>query len=545
MLISKDLYTSKVVTPLSLTAVPLQPIGTLTATYEARRYQDVRNLTDKFAYLLTGTFRVIIPNATYNKDGTVDYYSAGTQGRICFDNYPAILVNNVQVTYQSATTLKQSAELLQYSPRTINSSVQSAVSNGNGDIASTSHQHTTGSSTSQSNTYGASASLGFIGDIFNGGVSADYNRTSGSSHSRSSSIGSDLGSSTHRSDSDSMSVKDWCCNAYIDVNNTIPTWVWGQEYPWNVLQFNYSNVKTVSAASKIVLPEFVIPLLCDSTQPLPPSQLSQFGIDFTMKAMWIIEPSGSTEATMTQDLQYFTATHSYVAGNEDTAATVSAYISAATTFSINPHTIDLCVLGLDPILAPGGAGKASAVVGFLPHKFFIKPVPATAEAEPVSFKILSNNNNLLIADTTPYSLDSLTAQDAGAGFQAAETSLSVTFTEHCTVLQLSMNFKVSDTTNDYTLYMKHWKSGSKGVKLQFWINGNLQPSLMKYVVSLEAEGGESNLLSIALRNLDYGSVDFHDYLQMGLNTIQVNITPLDTDYANSGYQIRAISVERS
>ena len=66
--------------------------------------------------------------------------------------------------------------------------------------------------------------------------------------------------------------------------------------------------------------------------------------------------------------------------------------------------------------------------------------------------------------------------------------------------------------------------------------------IVKYVDALEAEGGENNLLSIALRNQGYGTVDYHDYLQLGMNKFQITITPMGKD---CGYQIRAISIEKS
>ncbi len=455
--------------------------------------------------------------------------------------------NMAEVTYQGTSGQSQNAELLNYSPKTINSSVHTSISDGSGVISSTSHQHTSGSSTSQSNTYGASVSVGFMGDMLTGGASGNYSHTSESSHSNSVSSGKESGDSSNSSDSDAMSVKDWACNAYIDVNNTTPTWVWGQEYPWNVLQYVNTGNNTAPDTQPIILPAFLTPLLCDETQALPPSQLSQFGIDFTMKSAWLVEPAGSSEVTIKQTIEYYMASHSYVAGSgsgtKEIPPSVTAYISVPAKPSVDDQTIDLCLLGLDPIISPTGRGRSSAIIGFLPHRFFIAPVQATASAKPVNFKTLSSTNNLLISDTTQYG--SLTANDAGAGFSASDASLSAQFTENCKTLQLTVNFKIADVINDYTLYMKHWKSGSKGVVLNIIINGYTDNALTKYVDSSEAEGGESNLLSIALRDLDFGSIDYHDYLKLGLNTIVVNITPIDGDVANGGYQVRAISVEKS
>ena len=543
MLISNDLYTQKIITRL-LGPSPSShyPLGTLVATYEVRRYENVRNLSDKFSYVLTATFRAIIPNVQYSNN-VAQYYTAGAQANTTFDNYPAILINTISVTYPGAVGKPLNAELLEYSPKTINTAVQSATSHGQGDSAAVTHQHSSGSSTSQSNTYGASVSLGFFGNALTGGVSADYSHASGSSYSKSHSSAATLGGSSNLSDSQSFAVKDWGCNAYVDVSNTTPTWVWGQEYPWNVLLYNYTNENNPQATSVITLPQFVNALLVDKTQALPPSQLSQFGIDFSMKAMWIIEPTVSSEVTIAQNMQYYTANHSFIDGGQ-TPPVGSASINAAIAFAIAPITLDLCLLGLDPVAKLGAsATSASGIIGFLPQKFFIAPAALTASAPAIPFKILATTNNLLISDTTTYPAPS--TQDACAGFAARDTGLTASFTLHCQTLQLSIQFKVADPDNHYTLYLKHWKNASKGVKLDFVINGHSKSSLIKYVDSREAEGGENNLLSITLRNLDFSSVDFHDYLQLGLNTIDMIITPIDSDFAASGYQIRAISVERS
>lgn len=151
----------------------------------------------------------------------------------------------------------------------------------------------------------------------------------------------------------------------------------------------------------------------------------------------------------------------------------------------------------------------------------------------------------MIEDTTVY--PTLTNADIGAGFSPSETALTAKFAQNCTSLQMTANFKISDTTSEYTLFMKHWKTGATGVMLTLTINGDTANAITKYVDALEAEGGEENMLSIVLRNTDYGSVDYHDFLQLGLNTIDITITPIGgaASYANCGYQIRAISIERT
>ena len=112
---------------------------------------------------------------------------------------------------------------------------------------------------------------------------------------------------------------------------------------------------------------------------------------------------------------------------------------------------------------------------------------------------------------------------------------------------MTLSFKISDTVNDYSLNMKHWKTKEIGIILTFIINGDLNNPIVKLVDSLEAEGGESNLLTISLRNTNFGTIDYHDYLQMGLNTVEINIKPMKMSAnlkQHCGYQIRAISIEK-
>lgn len=521
MINPKDLYTFHTVQPLvyknTTTGIPTT-VGTTVTRYEIRRYRDVRNLADSFAYQILCTQRIVIPNATP--------YTPGEANITLFANYPAVVTN--QITLEGA----QAPELVDYSPRTLNSSVVTSVSSSSGLGTSATMQHTSGSSTSQSNSFGASAQVGFFGDVLTGGVSVDASHSWGSGHSKSVSAGNETGSSRQEGSNDSMTVKDWACYTALDANDSSPTWVWGQEYPWNVIQIRNTN-----STDNVVLPEYVKTLLTDGTQVFPPSQLSQFGIDFTMKAVWVVK--GADSLTVTHSIDYLTATHQL------NGSTVNASLNAPQTFTVTHAALDLCTYGLDPLRHGGGA--QAAIVGFIPRQFHVRPVPAAVSGRqvtaPTPFKILAPANNLLIEDTTDYS--GLAATDAGAGFAPSETALTATFTPHCTSMTMALRFKVIDTEHSYRLYLKHWKTGATGVMLTIVINGDTDHSIVKYVVAFEAEGGENNLLSISLRNLDYGSVDFHDYLQLGLNTIDITLAPAGGGSADCGYQVRAISIERS
>jgi hypothetical protein len=200
-------------------------------------------------------------------------------------------------------------------------------------------------------------------------------------------------------------------------------------------------------------------------------------------------------------------------------------------------------------------------LGFLvPRQFFVSPVPAAKSEkgvkEPTPFIIISSSNNLLIKDETNYDGKNreihLSNDDDGAGFSASETALTATFTPNCKKLKLELYFKITDTVNDYRLFIKHWKTqpiGTKtdpkvGIQLHIIINDDHDNRIIKQINTLEAEGGENNLLSISMRDLSYGSVDYHDYLNLGLNKIEITMTPTASDPRACGYQIRAISIER-
>jgi len=525
MLNAKDLYSYYQVASLGpKTATGANPptsnLGFTVITYQVQRYRDVRNLSDTFSYIVTCTQRIVIPNTnTYTPQASNTHPPA-------FLGYPAVVVNNV------AATGLQLQELVAYAPRTLNTSIATSVSGSAGQSTSATMQHTSGSTTSQSNSFSASAALGFFGDSPSGDLSGSYGRTWGTERSRSVAKGSDTASDQQTGTSDSMSVKDWACNTTLGSDLSL-TWVWGQEYPWDVVRYN-----SLSGA----LPDFIAQLLCDTTDSktpllLPPSQLSQFGIDFTMKASWSVQPTSSTSWFIGFDhsITYCTATHQLTAANS-----LDAFLNAASDFLISvPATLDICLYGLDPI-TEGAAGVA--IIGFVPRQFLVLPAPATSSASPTPFRIISTSNTLLIDDTTDYT--NLPAGNTGAGFTPSLTSLSATFTQNCTALTLRLSFKVTDTTNAYRLLLKHWINGSVPVLMTITVNEDTSTSMVKLITTPEGEGGEDNLLSISLRDLSYGSVNYHDYLNLGFNVIDITLAPATSDYSNCGYQIRAASVEK-
>jgi hypothetical protein len=495
--------------------------------YQITRRQDLCNLLNTFSYLVQCTQRIVIPNQTP--------YEPGGQNVTGFSNYPAFVSCSISLNFPGSNSAI--GELLSYAPRTINSSVVTAGSNNNEQGSSSSNQIATGSSTSQTNSFGVSLSLGDFGDIPTGGVSFDYGHTWGSENSRSTSKGNDSTTGSQRSHTDSMSVKDWACYTSLDQSNSSITWNWAQEFPWDIIKFRNN-----AGAENITLPNYVENLLTDGTQAFPPSQLSQFGIDFVMKATWIVE--GNTQITANHVFDYFTATHNLDTGtNNDNY--IWANIDNMESLPFPGFEIDLCLYGLDPILNFGP--DRNAIVGFVSRNFMQPAAPVSQEndviAGPSKFLIVSSANNLMIQDITAYS-GNLTSSDVGAGFTATATELTAMLTPNCTSLEMQIFFKIIDVEENYRLYLKHWKTGTTGVLLTITINGDSTNTICRYVDALEAEGGDDNLSVVSLRNLSFGSVDYHDYLQLGVNQITIALTPIGGNPVDCGYQIRAVSIER-
>lgn len=517
-------------------------IGTLTCEYQVTHYDDIQlngsasaQKKSTIKFLLHCTQKINI----FNSDG-MNLSPSKNLGS--YNNYP-VLINCLADLITDTDT---SFELLDYSPQTVNTKVQSSGVNGTtaGQTSGFSSSSTVGSSTSQTNSYGATVSTE--------SASVNYEHSSTKTEESSQTTGHETSNSrsADASTSATMSVKDWGAYALVNAATKNPSWSFGQEYPWDCIECRRTDGTTNpnnSNQSLIILPSAMSTRLYDGVSLYPPSQLSMFGFNFIMKATWLVTVNdGDTgDVTIEHTLNFFTGSHGL---SPDSAPTINSIVSAY--MDQNPTilttsdpaglstTLNLPMMAIDPL----GTRKVNAIVGFIPNKFFTPPVAATASVAAIPFSIISTANNLLILDTTQYSAPS--AADAGAGFVATETALSGNFTTNCTSLQITIFAKVVDTVDDYVLFIKHWKASSGGVVLTLVINGDTANPIKKYVDEIMTEGGGKNLLSIALRNQDYASIDYHDYLQLGLNSIQVTIEPINAaDFADSTYQIRAISIE--
>ncbi len=536
-------------------AAPANQIGYLVADYQVANYEDVQanhagswQQTDLKRFILHCTQQVVLFNpsiqalSVFNSD-------------FPYENYPAMLN-----TFLEAGPAKGvdgfTVQVLDYSPKTVNSKVQNSGSTGiaQGTSQSSSVSTTVGSSTSETNSYGTSVTLGAsgIGDLFSpsASVTASYDHSSTSSTDQSASQGSDnsVNRNSDSSDSASMSIKDWGSYAFVNPYNQNPSWIFGQEYPWDVIMCRESNGTTnpntsnpgASGQVGLILPQDMVNRLYDPQAKClyPPSQLSMFGLNFIMKTAWLIsiDPSQAGEVSdikITHNINYFSASHS-VSGDtpevylDKTATVLQSDDQAQNNNIVSNLNLDVMALGVL------GQPNKPAIIGFASNKFDILP-----SANP--FRIISSANTLLVEDSTSY-----VSYPPAAPFSVVNSALTATFTSTASSpLSVSAYFKVVDTINDYKLYLKHWISSGNGIVLTITINGDTENPITKYVTASEAEGGESNLLAISLRNQDFSSIDYHDYLQLGLNCVEITIAPNGTVTDNCVYQVRAMSVEKA
>jgi hypothetical protein len=492
MLKLRDLYTLLI--PAEITSSGT-PVGQAMLQYEVHRYIDTKNLKAANAYLVTCTQRLIVPNAAA--------YALSTTAVQSYSHYPALLIANITVNDPDDQVL-----LVDYFPRTLNTSVNTASNSTAGTNTTASQQYTSGSSTAQTNSFGTSYSLGFFGDAPTGGVSSDFSASASAEQSSATSSGTAVDTSNQQSSSSAMSVKDWGSYAQLSPASSNLTWIWGQEYPWNVIQFNAPN----ATKSAVLLPDFVQQRLLDTSDAdnpvlYPPSELSLLGVDFVSKATWLITPppanAGSDTISFTHNLTLGYATHG-MTGNQ-----VTASLDAVNAAAIQSGTIDLPLYGLDPL-----SGAGPAVIGFVPDQFVVAP---TSSGSP--FAIAADANDLLARGT---GFTSVMATDFSAG-----------------AVQLTVYFKVIEPNTDISLSLKNWLEGTVPCKLTIAVNG--QTPLVRYVDAPETSGGSDNITVVTLRYKDYTSVNYCDYLQMGLNQVSITIAPTASTPATS-YQLLAVAV---
>lgn len=505
----RDLYTWFQVVPL----VPgggdkpsaEQRRGSLLIEYSVRRFVDVRNLSVRHGYHVTCTQRIIVANDATEDFGahTVEHY-----------DYPVMVVSGIR-PYGL-----QEIYLVDYTPKTLNSAVTSNRTDSVGNNTQTSSQHTTGSSTSTTNSYETSASVGTFGDLPTLGVSRGHGESTTTETSTSDTTGHTSGSDTVRALSDTMSIKDWGSYASVDAALHSVKWFWGQQHPWDV--FTYHNA---GADGGIVLPPEIHELLYDrnENQVYPPSQLSTFGINFVSRASWVCQqPVGQPEGKLA-----FSHTVVMLTGHHGLTApeTFRVQLTLDDVSEWTSPDLDLAQLALDPVPIIGHPDQAT--VGFVRSQFTFF-APASADASADQFSIRAPTNTLLVT---------------GRGFHEPadnDTALSATLTGASTAT-LTLFFKIASELDDLTLYLKQWKTTDNGCTLTVTINEHLP--ITRHIDSRDTGSGTDNIYRIMLRNTDYASPEFYDYLVMGLNRITVTIAagPPDT-HVSSGYAVRAVAI---
>jgi hypothetical protein len=517
-------------------------VGILATRYEAHVFNDVqlsaalspqKPVNQQFK--VTCTQRICI---TGSLGPPPIYDSTSAAPNITDVNYPVILKAFMLLEQSDVVTL----ELLEYSPQTVNASVQQSQSGGATNATNTSTSTTNGSSFSQSNTYGASASVSAQGLS----VTVDASETSTREKSVSRTGETGASRSAEHSDAESMSVKEWGAYASFDYATNSPVWTFGQEFPWNALQSRTSGTTpeptftdwTADSRTNVQISQAMQANLFDGITLRQPSDLSTYGFNFVCKAIWRVYADSSvaqsTTITVDHPLYLYFADHFLI------GTTPAVFMDAAGTQLQaegapdlnNAITFDLNLLALDPV----GVNNDAAAMGFIPSRFI--PTGAAGEDLPLNFKILSRTNDLMITDSTAYASGDFT------GFSPGNNCLVVGWPHQQKPFELSLFFKVIDLVEEYTLNLKHWileGEGGGGVKLTFTINGDTDNQLVRYVQELEGSGGENNMLSIALRDLDFSSINYHDFLVLGLNSITMKIEPANA-YWTSQYQLRAVSV---
>jgi len=512
-------------------------IGYLITEYQVLNYNDVQvenvqsvNKPKDRRFFLHATQRIVLFNESgidINPDEDDDRYL----------NYPVLLKTNIEV-YSDVDI-----ELMDYSPKTVNTQIQESGSQGQSEINTVgkSSSNTVGSSFSDTNSFGTSVSIS--ASPLNSGVSANYEHSSTSTYNSSNTAERNYSNSKNRdlSESSSMSIKDWGAYSHVNPKLRKPTWIFGQEYPWSSINFRKTtgdHNPHCEGQVKLKIPNDILIRLSDDGTLFPPSQLSMFGIDFVMKAFWKItlENDAADEITLHHWIHYFSGSHLI-----DEDGVVSVYMDnrpyPLTTEKGFPTdiTLNLPIMALDVL----GSPQRPATIGFTPNKFTVLPKPIEGNLSQ-NFKIISTTNTLFIEDITNYT----GINENGFGFSATPAYLNANLGQQNHDLRVKLFFKVVDSVHNYKLTLKHWIIGNSEVKLTFIINNDENLRIEKVVDSREAEGGEDNLLIIALRNLDYSAIDYHDYLQLGLNSIEILIQHKDNvkDY-NSEYRIRAIAIE--
>lgn len=490
--------------------------GYSTMEYEIRRRRIVHSLDSGRGYQINSRQRLTIP-------GSFPNFQAAGKGYL----FPAQVDCSVRLVLPEGSKAK--VRLLSVFPRTLNSVISESQSSASGSGASSSRSVTAGSTTGSVDTAGVSINAGMMGPIPVAGVEASYSHSWERSSSQTQGTERGTSSTSEASAGYGMSIKDW--GIYSNLASSDPSmaaWICGQSYPWDTLMYN----ETGKDNEVVNLPSFVLSRMWspEDKTVLPPSHLALYGIDFTMMVTWIVEYPKNVQEDEEITVERTIKRRRAISILRDSKLFVSLEETDQIATNVHNATMDLALSGLTPILSRGFSNGAA--VGFTTTPWVASPQPNK------DLKIASQANNLLIS---------------GGGFNQ---DMQITGALLESVIgpgkqpeaRLCLAFKVTDIDQEYVLSLVHWVNRKDtACVLSFKVNGLKAGEV--YVVDAEGEGSQQNLTRIALRDLNYTSPTARDYLNVGLNQIDIEFTlPPGIDRLGPladkiWYTLRAVSID--
>jgi hypothetical protein len=205
-------------------------------------------------YIVSLRQRITIPNSSADSFRSIAPLTS-------YSNYPILAVQMVRL----APTDNLVGYLEDYAPKTLNATVNQSANASTSSNTGTSVQQMQGSSFSVTNSYDVSGSIGFFGEDPTGSVSAGFSHSETSTSEQSTTAGQSAERRDQAGTASSTSIKEWGAYAFLDAAKQSPSWVWGQEYPWNIIRFRNMIAKSQNG---VELPGYVQSLLCDQTTRL-------------------------------------------------------------------------------------------------------------------------------------------------------------------------------------------------------------------------------------------------------------------------------------
>lgn len=498
-----------------------QSVGWTDVKYSIRRSPLVTDGESGFGYFVLMHQRIVVPSrmTMVGKDSG----AKSTPTQIAYLNYAAKLTNDVRITVSGVPDLPADnpaneplarVRLLDVSPRVANATHTEVENNS------------TGVSNMKQKTRPVETKIGpFSLDLtsWSGllGSLAHLSPTPGTGPSPMASGASQT--STNSADSATSSMKDWMSACSTPEDSRV-IWTWGQQYPWDTLADTQAAPPMKTQAdvpagiavdgsgtilNRVGLPKAAWDRMAGgdlSSSPVPvgpPSDISCFGLDFSMTAMWFVEPAKGVPVTA-DNIRFVNKINlsraSHWGGNGEVLGVLDDANTRVKTNILDQPSFSASDYALEPV----GTGDTSAVIGFTVHDF-LKPPPA-AGTKDTGFAVVSPGNTLKVS---------------GNGFVEGMT------TPVATPAKFRLTFKIPNRSRSYLLSLKHWVDASTNpCRLKIAINGKWTEWVV--VEHARGQGGQDNISTIDLRDPDIASATFHDYLVLGTNVIEIDATPVGT-----------------